>query len=232
MADSERTKILVVEDDATLAEMLRLNLTLEGYDADVAHSAEEAVELPLADYSLVLLDVMMGEMSGFDLARRMKADEATRHIPIMFCTARDNEDDMVRGLGIGADDYIYKPYTIRNVMARIEAVLRRSSGAAKTAAADDNILVYEGIRLDRKMKRCTVDNRPVSLVKKEYEILELMVTNRGRIFSREEMLQKVWKGEVVVLERTIDVNITRLRRKLAPYGVHIVTRPGYGYGME
>ncbi|MCF0214519.1 MAG: response regulator transcription factor, partial [Muribaculaceae bacterium] len=127
MADSERTKILVVEDDATLAEMLRLNLTLEGYDADVAHSAEEAVELPLADYSLVLLDVMMGEMSGFDLARRMKADEATRHIPIMFCTARDNEDDMVRGLGIGADDYIYKPYTIRNVMARIEAVLRRSS---------------------------------------------------------------------------------------------------------
>ncbi|MCF0219970.1 MAG: response regulator transcription factor [Muribaculaceae bacterium] len=222
--------ILVVEDDDTLAQLLRLNLEIEGYKVDTAGSAEEALGLPLKQYSLILLDVMMGEMSGFAFARLLKAAPSTAAIPIVFCTARDNEDDMVKGLGIGADDYIYKPYTVRNVIARVEAVLRRSS--RNEPAAESNIVSYKGIELDRRMKRCCVDGKPVSLVKKEYEILELMLINRGRIFSREEMLQKVWKGEVVVLERTIDVNITRLRHKLAPYGACIVTRPGYGYGLE
>ena len=224
------TKILIVEDDETLSELLQFNLEIEGYKADVAHSAEQALTYELAQYNLILLDVMMGEMSGFAFAKQLKGNPETAEIPIIFCTARDNEDDMIRGLAIGADDYIYKPYTVRNVIARVEAVLRRTS--RNEPAAESNIVSYKGIELDRRMKRCCVDGKPVSLVKKEYEILELMLTNRGRIFSREEMLQKVWKGEVVVLERTIDVNITRLRHKLAPYGACIVTRPGYGYGLE
>ena len=231
--DNTQTRILIVEDDETLSEMLQFNLSIEGYKADVAHSAEEAMKLDLPAYSLLLLDVMMGEMSGFAFARALKANPATKSIPIIFCTARDNEDDMVKGLGIGADDYIYKPYTLRNVLARIEAVLRRAERqeAAPQPAPSDK-LICEGIEIDRRFKRCFVDGKEIKLVKKEFEILELLVSHPGRIFTREEILHSVWKGEVVVLERTVDVNITRLRQKIAPYGERIITRPGYGYGFN
>lgn len=227
--DKRKIKILVVEDDPTLAEMLRFNLSLEDYDAVVANSAEEAMRLDVGSFSLILLDVMMGEMSGFDMAKLLKANPVTAKVPIIFCTAKDNEDDMVEGLSIGADDYIYKPYTLRNVFARIEAVLRRTGNV--TSKSNDS-LAFEGITLDRNFKRCFVDGQEVKLVKKEFEILDLLMSHPGRIFSRDEILQKVWKGEVIVLERTVDVNITRVRQKISPYGDHIITRPGYGYGFN
>ncbi|MCC8114256.1 MAG: response regulator transcription factor [Bacteroidales bacterium] len=227
--DDKLARILVVEDDATLSEMLQFNLEIEGYKADVVHSAEEALNLDLSHYSLILLDMMMGEMSGFAFARKLKADPYTAHVPIIFCTARDNEDDMVKGLALGADDYIYKPYSLRNVMARIEAVLRRTAHSSASDASES--LTYEGLYIDRRFKRCIVDGQEVKLVKKEFEILELLMSYPGRIFSREEILQRVWKGEVVVLERTVDVNITRVRQKIAPYGEHVVTRSGFGYGF-
>lgn len=220
-------RILVAEDDETLCDTLQFNLELEGYTADKAFSAEEALSMPLTTYDLILLDVMMGEMSGFKFARTLKKNPSTARIPIIFCTARDSEDDMVAGLNLGADDYIYKPYTIRNVLARVKTVLRRTSADSPQR----NSVVYMGIELDLDIKRCAIDGKEIKLVKKEFEILHFLLSNPGRVFSREEILQKVWKGEAIVNDRTVDVNITRIRQKITPYSDHIITRSGYGYGF-
>lgn len=228
----ERTKILVVDDEETLCDVLKFNLEIEGYDVDVAYSAEEALCLPLHNYSLVLLDVMMGEISGFRMARMMRDNPATADVPIIFCTAKDTEDEMIAGLRLGADDYITKPYSIRNVLARVQTVLRRTGRKESGSDATDERIVCLGLVIDTAQKRLTVDGTEVPLPKKEMEILRLLIANPGRIFSRGEILARVWPDEVVVLDRTVDVNITRLRRKLGEYGKHIMTRPGYGYGFK
>ena len=226
-------RILIVDDEETLCEVLKLNLENEGYDVDTAFSAEQALTYDLRSYSLVLLDIMMGEISGIKMARMMKADIATADIPIIFCTARDSEDDMVMGLNLGADDYIVKPYTVRNVVARIRSVLRRTSGhKVPQAASRTNSLVVEGLHLDMEFKRCTVDGTEVKLTRKEFELLAYLISHRGRVCSREQILSRVWSDEVVVLDRTIDVNITRVRQKIGSYGAYIVTKSGYGYGFR
>ena len=227
-------RILIVDDEETLCEVLKINLENEGYDVDTALSAEEALMLDLKKYSLILLDIMMGEISGIKMAKMMKADVTTADIPIIFCTARDSEDDMVMGLNLGADDYIMKPYTIRNVIARVKSVLRRTSGQKSVAASVDksNILKVEGLELDLEFKRCTVDGEEVKLARKEFELLAYLIANRGKICSREQILSHIWSDEVVVLDRTIDVNITRLRSKIGVYGSYIVTRSGFGYGFS
>ncbi len=221
-------KILIVDDEESLCEILQFNLEVEGYEADVAYSAEQALEMHPERYSLILLDVMMGEMSGFKMARILKSNPETARVPVIFCTARDTEDDTVAGLNLGADDYIAKPFSIREVLARIRSVLRRTA----SPQTESEVIGYEGLEMDLRRKSCTVDGEEVSLTKKEFEILSLMLSHRGVIFSREEILHRVWSDEVVVLDRTIDVNITRLRRKIGRYGEHIVTRLGYGYGFE
>ena len=231
--DTTTRRILIVDDEETLCEVLKLNLENEGYDVDTAFSAEQALTYDLRSYSLVLLDIMMGEISGIKMARMMKADIATADIPIIFCTARDSEDDMVMGLNLGADDYRVKPYTVRNVVARIKSVLRRTSGhKVLQAAARTNSLVVEGLHLDMEFKRCTVDGTEVKLTRKEFELLAYLISHRGRVCSREQILSRVWSDEVVVLDRTIDVNITRVRQKIGPYGAYIVTKSGYGYGFR
>ena len=231
--DTTTKRILIVDDEETLCEVLKLNLENEGYDVDTAFSAEQALTYDLRSYSLVLLDIMMGEISGIKMARMMKADIATADIPIIFCTARDSEDDMVMGLNLGADDYIVKPYTVRNVVARIKSVLRRTTGhKVPQAAARTNSLVVEGLHLDMEFKRCTVDGTEVKLTRKEFELLAYLISHRGRVCSREQILSRVWSDEVVVLDRTIDVNITRVRQKIGPYGAYIVTKSGYGYGFR
>ena len=221
-------KILVVDDEESLCEILQFNLEIEGYEADVAYSAEQALGMHPERYSLILLDVMMGEMSGFRMARLLKADPATAKVPVIFCTAKDTEDDTVAGLNLGADDYIAKPFSVREVLARVRSVLRRT---AETPAEQETI-AFEGLEMDLRRKVCTLDGKELALTKKEFEILALLLTHRGVIFSREEMLRRIWSDEVIVLDRTGDVNITRLRRKIGPYGEHIVTRLGYGYGFE
>lgn len=227
-------RILIVDDEETLCEVLKLNLENEGYDVDIALSAEEALTYNLQTYSLILLDIMMGDISGIKMAKMLKADISTADIPIIFCTARDTEDDMVMGLNIGADDYIMKPYTIRNVIARVKSVLRRTSNhkIATTPAEKPNTLQVEGLRLDLEFKRCTVDGEEVKLARKEFELLVYLVSHRGKILSREQILSHVWSDEVVVLNRTIDVNITRVRSKIGAYGSYIVTRSGFGYGFR
>lgn len=221
-------KILVVDDEESLCEILQFNLEVEGYEVDVAYSAEQALALHPERYSLLLLDVMMGEMSGFRMARLLKQNPATAQVPIIFCTAKDAEDDTIAGLNLGADDYIAKPFSVREVLARVKSVLRRTQQSEEPGQTVE----FGSLHLDLQRKLCTVNGTEVKLTKKEFEILFLFLQNRNRIFSREEILSRVWSDEVIVLDRTIDVNITRLRRKIGPYGTHIVTRLGYGYGFE
>lgn len=223
-------KILVVDDEEDLCEILKFNLETEGYEVDTAFSAEEALKRDISSYQLLLLDVMMGEMSGFKMASLLRKNEKTAGIPIIFLTAKDTENDMLTGFSLGADDYISKPFSIRQVIARVKAVLRRTSNREKQP--DGDLLTYETLSLDIKRIRATVDGKPVPLTKKEFEILRLLLENKGNVFSREEILSRVWKDEVYVLDRTIDVNITRLRKKIDPYGKNIVTRLGFGYCFE
>lgn len=220
-------KILVVDDEESLCEILKFNLELEGYEVDVAYSAEQALAMHPERYSLLLLDVMMGEISGFKMARTLKSSPETAAVPIIFCTAKDTEDDTVAGLNLGADDYIPKPFSMREVTARVRSVLRRSQ-----SRQEEETICFEGLCLDQQSKSCRVNGQEVALTKKEFEILTLLVSHPGVIFSREQILARVWNNEVIVLDRTIDVNITRLRKKIGPYGSHLVTRLGYGYGFE
>lgn len=221
-------KILVVDDEESICEILKFNLEAQGYEVDVAYSAEEAMKMHPGEYSLILLDIMMGEMSGFQMAHILKEKPDTAKVPIIFCTAKDTENDTVAGLNIGADDYISKPFSLSEVVARVRNVIRRTS----QTEPEPDYLVYETLRLDFQSKQCTLDGEEVPLTKKEFEILKLLLTLRGVIFSREEILKRVWGGDIVVLGRTIDVNITRLRKKIGRYGNHIVTRNGYGYGFQ
>lgn len=223
-------KILIVDDEETLCEVLKLNLENEGYEVDTALSAEEALMLDLKSYSLILLDIMMGEISGIKMAKMLKANVGTANIPIIFCTAKDSEDDMIMGLNLGADDYITKPYTIRNVVTRVKTVLRRTS--AQKLPKKSNTISLEGITLDMDLKICKVDGVEVKLTKKEFELLAFLIQNRGKVCSREQILSSVWSDEVVVLDRTIDVNITRIRHKIGAYGSYIITRTGFGYGFK
>ncbi|MBO5044045.1 MAG: response regulator transcription factor [Alistipes sp.] len=228
-------RILIIDDEETLCEVLKLNLENEGYDVDVAFSAEQALGYNIKEYSLILLDIMMGEISGIKMAKMLKSDVVTADIPIIFCTARDTEDDMVMGLNLGADDYIMKPYTVRNVIARVKSVLRRTTShknISNAPAEKPNRLVVDGLCLDLEFKRCTVDGEEVRLARKEFELLAYLIKHRGKICSREQILNRVWSDEVVVLDRTIDVNITRLRSKIGAYGSYIVTRSGFGYGFR
>ena len=227
-------RILIVDDEETLCEVLKINLENEGYDVDIAFSAEQALLLDLPSYSLILLDIMLGETSGIKMAKILKSNVKTANIPIIFCTARDSEDDMIMGLDIGADDYIVKPYTVRNVIARVKSVLRRSSGYKEPNITSEkpNILQVYGLQLNIEFKRCIVDGVEVKMTKKEFELLAYLIFQRGKICSREEILSRVWSDEVVVLDRTIDVNITRVRQKIGKYGSYIVTRSGFGYGFS
>ncbi len=222
-------RILVVDDEDDLCEILKFNLEMEGYKVDTANSAEEALKLDLTQYNLLLLDVMMGEISGFKMARMLKANKDTANIPIIFITAKDTENDTITGFNLGADDYISKPFSLREVIMRVKAVLRRT---ANLQLRENEELRYKGLTINVPQKKVIIDGEEVSLTKKEFEILLLLLQNAGRVFSREDILSKVWNDEVYVLDRTIDVNITRLRKKIGEYGKHIVTRLGYGYCFE
>ena len=224
-----RFRLLVVDDEEDLCDILRFNLENEGYDVDVANSAEEALKLDLTQYNLLLLDVMMGEISGFRMARILKESKNTQNIPIIFLTARDTENDAVTGFTLGADDYISKPFSLREVIMRVKAVLRRTATKEETTG---RYISFKWLRINMNLKEVEVDGAPLQLTKTEFELLRLFLENEGRVFSRAEILRKVWHDDAEVLDRTIDVNITRLRKKLGAYGKYIATRQGYGYYFE
>lgn len=232
-------KILVVDDEQDICEILQYNLEAEGYEVATANSAEEALEeitktktkTELPD--LILLDVMMGEMSGFQMARRLKDNPDTARISIIFITALDSEDNTIKGLNIGADDYIAKPLSMKEVKARVKAVLRRSATYAFPNKESDvpasKYVTYEGITLNLDAKTATLNGEELSLTKLEFELLSLFLQHPGKVFGRNDLLERCWPQDVYVLDRTVDVNITRLRKKIGSYGQQIKTRVGYGY---
>ncbi len=221
-------RILIVDDEEDLCEILQYNLTNEGYLTEIAHSAEEALKRPLENLDLILLDVMMGAMSGFKFADKLRK-EMKVEVPIIFLTAKDTENDILTGFSLGADDYISKPFSVNELTARVKAVLKRSYNDKVT---NKSILQFNGIDLDTVRKRLIINDERVELTKKEYEILKILLENQGKVFSREDLLMRVWGQDVIVTERTVDVNITRLRTKLGQFGPSLRNKTGYGYFFE
>lgn len=221
-------QILIVDDEEDLCEILQYNLSNEGFETEIAHSAEEVLKKQLNGFDLILLDVMMGTMSGFKLADKLRK-ELKIEIPIIFLTAKDTENDILTGFSLGADDYISKPFSINELTARVKAVLKRSP-ADKTKT--ESVLHFNGIDLDTVRKRLIINDARVELTKKEYEILRTLLENQGKVFSREDLLMRIWGQDVIVTERTVDVNITRLRTKLGQYGSLLKNKTGYGYFFE
>lgn len=231
-----QTKILVVDDEESICEILKINLETEGYTVDTANSVDQALVYDLPSYSLIILDIMMDKISGFDFAKRLKNSTDTENIPILFCSALSGEDERIMGLNIGADDYIVKPFMIREVMARVRSVLRR---AGITKHFDEQIkkglyfndIVINNIRIDRNNRQVFVDGRDIELTKTEYELFLFLVSNPNTIQSRQQLMNKVWQRGVSTF-RTIDTTVTRLRKKLGDAGNCITTRLGYGYGFK
>lgn len=220
----ENQKILIVDDEKDLCEILQFNLESEGYLTDVAHSGEEALDKKLEEYDLILLDVMMGGISGFKAANIIRKEKHLQ-VPIIFLTAKGDENDVLTGFNVGADDYIAKPFSIKEVAARIKAILKRS-----TKAIDDrNELTCKDLSVNLIRKEVAVAGKTVNLTRKEFEILVLLLRNRDHYFGREEILKSIWDDDIIVTDRNVDVNIARLRKKIGPYGSNIKGKSGYGY---
>jgi len=220
-------QILIIEDEDDICEILKFNLENEGYGVTIAYSAEEALALDLSRFDLFLVDVMMDKISGFEFAQMVRKKGETKQTPLIFLTAKSAESDVLTGFRTGADDYIYKPFSIRIVLARIQAVLQRHY-----ADQGENDLHYEALRFYLEQKKVMVGEKEIDLTKKEYEVLLLLMRHAGKVFSREEILHHIWSDLVCVTDRTVDVHINRLRKKIEPYGNQIVTRSGYGYCFE
>jgi DNA-binding response OmpR family regulator len=220
---NDRRRILAVDDEEDILEILSFNLSGEGYKVDTCISAEEALRKDLSGYDLFLLDVMMGPISGFRLAEKIRKELALT-TPVIFLTARDSENDRITGFNLGADDYLAKPFSIRELSARVKAILRRSSPEQVTRET-----VAGDFTVDTANKLIYSDGVPVELTRKEYEILALFICNAGKIFSRNDILSKVWGDEVIVTDRTVDVTIARIRKKMGEKGNMIKNKSGYGY---
>ena len=222
-----RQKILVVDDEQSICELMKINLEIAGYDVDIAYSAEDALRLNLEEYALMVFDIMMGNISGLQLVSMVRQMPKIANVPIIVCTALSEERPLVEGFSRGADDYIKKPFSMKEFVLRVKSLLRRTS---KTI--NNSNVSYKSLTLDNSSKLCYIDGKEVALTKKEFDILYLLISNPGKVFSREEILQTIWEKNVYVVDRTIDVNINRLRRKLGEYESNIVTRQGYGYGFK
>ena len=249
-----QAKILVIDDEEPICEILRFNLEKEGYEVDCAFSAEEALTMDLNPYDLFIVDIMMDKLTGFDFARKIKKIPALENKPLIFCSALNGEDEIVKGLNIGSDDYITKPFQVAPMMAKIRALLRRTTQQThiqrpslqmsvpqtSTHTIDPTTIpqkhepdvVFHGLRINRDEKTCTLNGQPLKLTKTEYEILLFFLNHMNKIYSREEILHHVWGDKSNVTTRSVDTNITRLRTKLGDYKSNIVTRTGFGYGFQ
>jgi DNA-binding response OmpR family regulator len=220
-------KILIVDDEQDLREILQFNLSSEGFEVDVAASAEEALTKPLETYHLVLLDVMMGGMSGYKMADLVRKEHHL-DVPIIFLTAKTSENDLLTGFNVGGDDYIVKPFSIKEVIVRIRAVLKRGRATEQPSTT----LEHDDMVVDIDRKTVNIDSESINLTRKEFEILVLLLRNKGKFISRQDILDRIWSSDVIVTERNVDVNIARLRKKIGNYGSLIIGRSGYGYCFE
>lgn len=227
---STSPRILLVSDDAAINSMLTDNLQSEGYTVEAAQSAEDALVLPLDQYSLVITEVdLPGDIDGFDLLDRVKEDSMTAQVPVMFCTCRDSENDLIKGLNAGADDYIVRPFSLREMMARVRSVLRRHRNFMPTS--NSRVIEYRTLILNVDSRGLLIDGESVSLSPTEFTILTLLMRSRNRLFRREEIFEAAWPGEKLDNPRLVDVNISRLRKKLSTYAKNLVNKSGLGYGF-
>ena len=225
---NSKHKILIVDDEEDLCEILQFNLEGENFFTDIAYSAEEALGKDLKSFDLILLDVMMEQMSGFKFAEKIRKD-LQLSIPIIFITAKNTESDLLTGFSLGGDDYITKPFSVKEVIVRVKALLKR---AQIQNAKVDEVLELDGMKLNFKTRKFQLDNKNVQLTRKEFEILALLIKNKGKILSRNEIISTVWDDSTVVLNRTIDVHIARVRKKIEQYGKYIKNKTGFGYILE
>ena len=225
--ETHKQRILVVDDEVAICDLMKINLEIAGYEVDVAYSAEQVLKMDLSDYSLMVFDIMMGEMSGLELLSRVRSNPKVEAVPVIVCTAVTEENSLLDGFSRGADDYIRKPFSMREFVARVQRSLQRSNYLVGSAS-----LEYKTLTLDRLMHTCLVDGEDVGVTKREYDLLSLFLSNRNHIFSRDEILEKVWEKNTFVVDRAIDVNINRLRKKIRQYGNNIITKQGYGYGFK
>jgi len=221
-----KEKILVVDDEQDICEILSFNLSNEGYEVDTASSAEEALQKLTPEHALILLDVMMGGISGYRMAERLR--KQGNRVAIIFLTAKESENDMLTGFSVGGDDYISKPFSLKEVLARVRAVLRRGAESGQSVSPQDKLAIG-GVTIDFQTKELIIGNEMIPLTRTEFEILTLLASNPARVFSREDIIDRLWKDAPYVTERTIDVHITRLRKKLNDRANLIVSRAGYGY---
>lgn len=220
-------KILIVEDDKDICEILEFNLSNEGFEVECAHSAEEGLEILDSSHNLILLDVMMGEMSGYKMAEKLRKEN--NNVPIIFLTAKDTENDMLTGFSVGADDYISKPFSIKEVIARVRAIVKRSDYTEKQESEN---LVFGDLVISKGLKELRIEGENIELTKTEFEILYLLAENPDRMFSRENIIDTLWDETTYVTDRTVDVHITRLRKKMGKYRGVITNRAGYGYRFD
>ncbi len=220
-------KILIVDDEKDLCEILQFNLESEGFTIDIAHSGEDALKKPLEEFDLILLDVMMGGISGYKAANIIRKENKLM-VPIIFLTAKGEENDVLTGFNVGGDDYITKPFSIKEVVARIKAILKR--GTLKRE--EKNQITFNELVIDLKRKSTSISGESINLTRKEFEILSLLLKNIGQYISRDEILKRIWHEDVIVTERNVDVNIARLRKKIGDYGVNIKGKSGYGYCFQ
>ncbi|MDR0427314.1 MAG: response regulator transcription factor [Dysgonamonadaceae bacterium] len=223
-------KLLIVDDEEDILEILQFNLENEGFIIDTASSGEEAIEKLTPEHKLILLDIMMGGMSGFHVVEKLRKRNIMT--PVIFLTAKNTENDLLTGFSVGADDYISKPFSIKEVIARVKAITRRDYDTTSNISKQPESVEIANLKLDLNTKILEINNKEIILTKKEFEILSLLMRHPQHIFTREAILSEVWKNESFVLERTVDVHVTRLRKKLGEYGAYITNRSGYGYSFN
>ena len=226
--NKQKCKLLIIDDEEDLCEILQFNLEGEGFKTDVAYSAEEALKKDIKSFNLIILDVMMGQMSGFKLAEKIRK-EMNFTVPIIFVTAKNTENDLITGFNLGGDDYITKPFSIKEVIVRVKAILNRTQ---KQEIVEKPSIYVDDLVFNFEKRSLQIDNKEIQLTKKEFEILALLLNRKGKAFSREEIFSNVWDDSTIVTDRTIDVHITRLRKKLGKYGKNIKSKQGYGYTFE
>lgn len=224
-----RYRILVVDTEEELCEVIRFTLETEGYSVDVVYSAEEALQKTISDYNLLLVDIILGEMSGYRMVHNIRNNPKTATTPVIFISAKDNENDRLTAFNVGADDYITKPFSLREMLARIKVIISRFELKKMITV---QILSYDKLKVNLAKKQVLLEEKEIQFTKKEFEILKLLLENKNRLFTREELLKCVWPDEAFVLSRTIDVNITRIRKKIGTYEKNIVTKLGLGYCFE
>ncbi len=221
-----KAQILIVEDDRSLSEVLEYNLRRDGYQTAVANDGQDGLrQARLRSPDLIILDLMLPMVDGLEICRRLRADPVTRNILVLMLTAKTEESDEVVGFSVGTDDYVAKPFSVKVLLERIRALLRRREGDI----ANGGVLVSQGVMVDRERHRVTVEERPLDLTPSEFGLLEVLVRQPGRVFSRSELIDSALGGDSLVLERTIDVHVRSLRKKLGPHAVLVETVRGIGY---